>query len=303
MTVHPSRYSTTAVQQPKRLIVVHTSESGDGSMQNLINIMATPGTQTVPGSNPPRLFGSAYHAVADGTTGDYVQLLPGSAGPYANGGANKFAWSICCPGRASQTRDEWLDPMSRGQIKAVAKFIVDKAKADGIPLERVSPPQMIDGAKGYCGHVDVTYTWHQSTHTDPGPNFPWDVLADDIRALTNPIPPIPQPPMEDGMIPLNPPARVYDSRQSTPFAAGETREIPVSMGGRAAALNITVTAPQAKGHVTVWTDGDVPPTSNVNFDAGETIANHAIVALANSSVKVRPTVACHIIIDTQAVWE
>jgi N-acetyl-anhydromuramyl-L-alanine amidase AmpD len=26
---------------------------------------------------------------------------------------------------------------------------------------------------GICGHVEVSQAFHLSTHTDPGPNFPW----------------------------------------------------------------------------------------------------------------------------------
>ncbi|MFG2337341.1 hypothetical protein [Streptomyces yangpuensis] len=53
--------------------------------------------------------------------------------------------------------------------------------------------------------------------------------------------------------------------------------IPAS-GVTAVALNVTATAPRGAGHLTVFPSGQAAPdTSNVNFKAGQTIANSVIV--------------------------
>ncbi|MFJ9548449.1 hypothetical protein [Streptomyces erythrochromogenes] len=53
--------------------------------------------------------------------------------------------------------------------------------------------------------------------------------------------------------------------------------IPAS-GVTAVALNVTATAPRGAGHLTVFPTGqEAPNTSNVNFKAGQTIANSVIV--------------------------
>jgi hypothetical protein len=207
-----------------------------------------------------------------------------------------------CPGRAGQTRAEWLDDKSRSQIKACARFIYEKAKIDGFPLERVSPHQVASGGKGYCGHVDISDAYGLSDHWDPGSGFPWDVLAADIAALT-----IPNPDMEDNMQTINPPQRVYDSREpgKTALKAGEVREIAVTMGGRAVALNLTVVpSPHVKGYLTVWPAGEAEPkTSNVNWSGNDgSVANTAIVGVTNSRIKIKSIAACHVIIDLQALW-
>jgi hypothetical protein len=258
MAVATNRYSTSNVEQPKRLICVHTSETGETSLANLLALIEKPGTAIVPGSNPPRTFGSCYHAFADASTEGYVQVLPGSAGPYANGGANKFTWSICIPGRAGQTRDEWLDSVSRRQIKGVARFIVDKGRDDGIPLVKLTPAQMVAGEKGYCGHIDVTNAWHQTNHWDPGPNFPWDVLAQDIAELTTP-----------GDI-MTPDRRIlWDSRTfGDPIPAGNPIPLPIDGAGshKACTLTVVVIQPETTGYLTFGEDiPDVPiPQAGVN---------------------------------------
>ncbi|MCE7959496.1 MAG: hypothetical protein DYH06_16410 [Acidobacteria bacterium ACB2] len=51
-------------------------------------------------------------------------------------------------------------------------------------------------------------------------------------------------------------------------------------GARAASLNVTVTSPAAAGFLTLFATGSaVPPTSTVNFGAGATRANNAVVPL------------------------
>lgn len=84
----------------------------------------------------------------------------------------------------AQTRAQWLDAVSRATIRNAAKQIArDMGKYD-IPLIRLQGRQVRNVlAKGLCGHVDWTvgYPEDRGTHTDPGPQFPWDVLFSDIE--------------------------------------------------------------------------------------------------------------------------
>jgi hypothetical protein len=183
LTVHTSRYSTTGVVARKLGVVVHDSESGDGSFQALLNVLQSPGLRPIEGTT--RTYGSAYHAITDGL-GGYLQVLPATAGPYAAPPTNKTWWHVCIPGFARQTTAEWDDDISRKHIKGVARFIVDKAAIDGYPLVRRTPVGLVARQHGYCGHIDVTNAWHQTDHTDPGPQFPWATLAAEIEALVQP---------------------------------------------------------------------------------------------------------------------
>ena len=189
MTVHPDRYSTTGVVSRKMGVVLHDSETGDNTATSLINTFTRPGDRAIPGSNPPRRYGSSYHAVALNTNDAYTELLPATAGPYAAPPLNKTWWHFCIPGRANQTRTEWLDTPSRSGIRAAAQFIVAKSRIDGFALQRLTPTDLTGGLTGYCSHGDVSAAYKQTTHTDPGPNFPWDVLAADIALFLHPTNP------------------------------------------------------------------------------------------------------------------
>jgi hypothetical protein len=187
--VHPDRYSLSNVVSAKNGVVIHTSESGDNSLPSLVAFMGRPGDRPVEGSNPPRMYGSSYHAIADGMAGSYVMMQDHRRGPFSAPPLNKNWWHIVCPGRAAQTRAEWLDQMSRGQIRGCAQFIVDAWQRDTFELRHLSPAEVKAGGKGVIGHRDVTYAFQISGgHTDPGPEFPWDVLFDDVaRLLRNPL--------------------------------------------------------------------------------------------------------------------
>lgn len=196
MLLHKDRYSTTGVPTRKLGVVVHDSESGDGSAAVLIELLKRPGDRPLPGTNPVRYYGSGYAAVTDGN-GGYIEIADATAGPYHAPPLNKNWWSICMPGRASQTTEEWLDQLSYNHIRGVAKFIVDKSKIDGFPLEKLNSHGLLAGDRGYCGHADVSNAWGQTDHTDPGRNFPWHVLAAEIAKLTAPLPPPPPPDIPD----------------------------------------------------------------------------------------------------------
>ena len=105
------------------------------------------------------------------------------------------------------------------------------------------------------------------------------------------------------------PSRVLDTRSGVgapgPVAAGAAASVQVTgrggvpaSGVSAVVLNVTVTAPAGPGYVTVFPEGTARPTaSNVNFVAGQTIANLVVVkvgatgkvSLANgSSGSVQP---------------
>ncbi len=86
-------------------------------------------------------------------------------------------------------------------------------------------------------------------------------------------------------VPLTP-VRILDTRNGTggydaPVGPGGTLSLPVegvdgvpSTGVTAVVVNVTVTEPTDSSFVTVYPDGETVPTaSNLNFTAGETIAN------------------------------
>jgi hypothetical protein len=84
------------------------------------------------------------------------------------------------------------------------------------------------------------------------------------------------------------PYRVLDTRSTVAMGPGESRSVQVTgtggpaglpaAGVAAVVLNLTVTRPTASSYLTVYPGGQpLPPTSNLNFLAGETRANRVLV--------------------------
>ena len=88
-----------------------------------------------------------------------------------------------------------------------------------------------------------------------------------------------------------PPCRLVDTRQAPAplggpaLPAGATRVFPVGLcqvpsSAVAIAVNVTVVTPEASGHLRLFASGTpLPATSTLNYAAGQTRANNAIVPL------------------------
>lgn len=219
---HPTRIGNVRSLAGIRGIAVHTSEGGEltTSAEALSGFISSPRTYFPDG----RIQNTAsYHAISD-TDRILIEVAENRVA-YAAGGGNSDFLHICIPGRVSQTREQWLDANSRAHIRRVAEYICDKAPVYNIPLTKLTIAQVKAGARGYCGHNDISKAFNKSTHTDPEPKFPWDVLASDIAELTyvapEPTPP-PAPILFDpnrglyGLYPLNP-----DKRSIGAFSTGD----------------------------------------------------------------------------------
>ena len=104
------------------------------------------------------------------------------------------------------------------------------------------------------------------------------------------------------------PTRVLDTRQpgSVKVPAGTVVEVPlaaVTPGARAVALNVTAAEPEAIGYLTVYACGTVPNASNLNYVAGQAIANTAITTLSpTGSICVYSFATTHLIIDVSGAF-
>lgn len=116
------------------------------------------------------------------------------------------------------------------------------------------------------------------------------------------------------------PCRVADTRNANgpqggpPIAANATRtfvvggQCGVPSSARAISLNVTVTQPDAQGDVRVYPGGtQLPGTSTINFRAGQTRANNALLALGSAgdlTVRaVMPSGSLHLILDVNGYME
>lgn len=184
--------------------MVMNSSSRNGVIPKWIVIHTAEGTRTV--GDLYNFFNggvaASSHAGADGyqLSGPWVDDTR-AAWTLLNGNARSFNLEMC--GFAAWSRATWLstgwvwNPQHtaqcwnpRGIIWNAAKWVVQKRDAAkriygiDIPIGRkLSPSEVGNGAKGLFGHVDYTYGTGDGDHTDPGGNFPWDILIQDINAI------------------------------------------------------------------------------------------------------------------------
>lgn len=104
------------------------------------------------------------------------------------------------------------------------------------------------------------------------------------------------------------PKRVFDSRNTTRFRAGETRTVQIagvagvpSSGAAAVVVNLTMTKPSASAYASVWAGGAARPsplTSNLNVSSGDTRSNQVIAPLGvGGAIAIRPSQASDLIVD------
>jgi hypothetical protein len=83
------------------------------------------------------------------------------------------------------------------------------------------------------------------------------------------------------------PCRAVDTRSGSPLSSGVPRMLSIAgtcgvpASAKAVALNLAVVSPTGSGNVVLWPANlPKPPTSTINFTAGQTRANNGVLALA-----------------------
>lgn len=79
-------------------------------------------------------------------------------------------------GRAAQNRGDWLDDYSDAVLRRAAAQIRVDCDRYGIPIRFVDAAGLRRGERGITTHAAVSEAFRRSTHWDPGPDFPVDVL-------------------------------------------------------------------------------------------------------------------------------
>jgi N-acetyl-anhydromuramyl-L-alanine amidase AmpD len=170
-----------------QLIVIHTTEGSERAAS----------AEDGAAYDARRTDGTSTHYFHDqNSTVQCVRTEDVAHAARAQGNARGIQHELC--GRAGQSDAQWDDAASVGTLQRAAKQAARDAKKWDIPVRHLTVAQVKAGAKGFCGHYDVTRAFPQDggDHTDPGPNFPWTDFLNMVRAHLAPKP-APQPEEDD----------------------------------------------------------------------------------------------------------
>lgn len=148
------------------LIAVHTNEGPnapgdegrDRSAENLAKWMD--GQQV------------SYHKVIDDDS--VVNYVADQHKAWALRNGNPRSLNVCLTGYARQTRAEWLQ--HDRQLRLAADVVRAWCDRYGIPKVKLSSAAVGADRSGVCGHLNWTEGKRDGSHSDPGPEFPWDVF-------------------------------------------------------------------------------------------------------------------------------
>lgn len=96
---------------------------------------------------------------------------------------NENAIAVEITGGNGKSRAWWLANVDWAELGKVLAKIIRAHWPDGsFQVRRASVASMKANpkVKAFYGHDDMRRAWGGTTHTDPGPNFPWDKLFDSV---------------------------------------------------------------------------------------------------------------------------
>lgn len=152
-------------RRPVRVIVIHTMETPerDGIAEDIARDFA---------NRPPSNKASAHLCIDNKTI---VQSVKDNDVAFAAPGANRDGINLELAGRAKQTAADWQDAYSTAVLENAANAAAQYCLKYDIPVQHLTNAQLGDKhTKGFVGHMQVSEVFKLSTHTDPGPSFPWD---------------------------------------------------------------------------------------------------------------------------------
>lgn len=153
-------------RRPVRVVVIHDMEYPERSTaaEDVARYFATTDTK------------ASAHICVDSDS--IVQCVKDNDVAYAAPGANSDGIQIELAGYGRQTHAEWLDEYGQRLLARAGNAVAQYCLKYAIPVVHLTNDQLRGGQRGIVGHVQVSEVYRRSTHTDPGPAFPWSFLLE-----------------------------------------------------------------------------------------------------------------------------
>jgi len=151
-----------------RLIVIHTMEAPENvnTAENVANYFKNTDEK------------ASAHLCIDNNS--VVQCVYDNDIAYAAPGANRDGIQLELAGYSRQLTREWADEYSISLLDRAASVAAQYCLKYGIPRRHLTNEQLRAGLAGIIGHYQATEVYKLSTHTDPGPNFPWASFVENV---------------------------------------------------------------------------------------------------------------------------
>lgn len=160
-----------ALAWPPRLVVIHDTGNPTATRQQEASYAANR-------TDPPSTWTSAHFYVDAG-------------GPLGSLRLNFQAWAAYSYANAHGIHIEMCG-MNAGDPRAVpaqtiaitAQLVRQLCALAGIPAVKLAPAQVAAGARGVCGHRDITIGLGVGDHDDPGAKFNWVAFMQQVNSGT-----------------------------------------------------------------------------------------------------------------------
>lgn len=169
----PPRSWTNANRTSVQLIVIHTTE-GSAHGQSAEDGAAY---------DQRRTDGTSTHYFHDSdSTVQCVRTEDQAHTARSQGNRRGIHHELCA--RAAWDANQWLyTDYGRAMLDRAARQCARDVMKWNIPVRKLTPSEVAGGARGFCGHADVTAAFPADggTHTDPGRYFPWATFLGMVR--------------------------------------------------------------------------------------------------------------------------
>lgn len=124
--------------------------------------------------------GTSAHAIFDPAGG--VAMVPlDHIAWHCGPGGNGFTRGDEHCGKVAMTREQWLSPAGQAMLDHSARHRAARLHASGGLPRWLTLTQLRAREPGMCTHNDIRLAFGGTTHSDPGPNFPYDWYLERVR--------------------------------------------------------------------------------------------------------------------------